>query len=921
MSHADTGARAVPRMGVRARLRSGVGTGGTQPAEAGWTHGVTIEPKEKIQNGKTGRGEDPSPDQVQSPEEREETSESDWSEASSEEEDNLIPDRSGASSRASRPGSRGGSGRHNKKPRRAEITLKRQLFRLLLPTPKELTFLVVFLLVSHVVQKVGSAVAPGEEGPDSAKTNWAGPIPTSAQDHWRDVEAWDCGDPHDVQAVYVAPPEATCAEGSSSGPEQDEEEVEVIVAQRSQSRKVQGYECGLVQTNLAFYCGATDHMTFAHWTSNIELPHRVQVDTCREWWRTKKFEDGKDSMVLSEGTTTRKGYCTHGNTYWSTEVECSHGSFRDYQGNELTGMVNWRQSSVTLKKVDLYLRGDEVIDGDSRRTLDCSSTAGACVGDTRTRFWDVPAATTTQICDLHQVRRVTGVIRKSNGTQTFISRGAGLRLELEEELIECGARVHTTNFPDIVVTRDLDHEPFQRVLPTEEHSKLLYVDAQDAFLDGKAKDSFDAYAGRFQAEQCRQDSLRNKWGYGQMASEQRGGTSSEIVKVGPGTFAQPAGEVWNRFTCRRVVARAKDLDQCYATIPVDLNQDDLELYYRAQGVEVPPPDEREQLFVEPYTHIITPQSTERMCIPKVGGIMFRNVQNRWLKASPNIHLTDPPLNLHKDVKASAPLPPYELTDISEAGLYDPEMKKKIHFWTMFPYLQRELQAKMTEQAYINGYARKGHRGLPGAKDMASGITDPSLLEAMTRWADTVGHLRAASITILIIIIAVAVSHLAAICCRAKGGRQHPAIGRWMHYATILWPSLLHLALRKLQARAKDFWEAAQRHANRERYLRLDNLDNQARQPPVVIHGPAVHGRTLPAVPPATPQDQPTVGPADRGNQSLYPDVREAETHPSLDVSFEQAPGESGSNDQPPDYSNLLQTARNRKHEEQQQTTL
>ena len=744
--------------------------------------------------------------------------------------------------------------------------------------------LVLFILIGALISEVGSVLD------ERNKTIAEAPAPPTAQDHWRDLEAWDCGDPHDAQAVYVAAPEATCAEGTDL-PDQQEEPVEVIIAQRSQTRKVDSYECGLIQSNLAFYCGATDHMTFAHWVSDLETPQRVSLQTCQEWWRTKQFTDTAIMPIrLKEGQTIQQGYCTAGGTYWSSEVECDHGEIVDYKGRRLTSMVNWRQSKITLEKSHLYLRGNTVIDADQRRLLDCSATAGHCVTAGKTRYWEVPAPTSTHICDLHQARRTRGVIRTSNGTKSFIAREAGLRLELKEELIECGARVWTTNFPDLVVTKAVDHKPFQRKLPTEEHSKLLYVDAQDAFLDGKAKDSFDAYAGRFQQEQCRQDTLRNKMGYGQMAAEQRGATAGEIVIVGPGTFAQPAGEVWYRFTCRRVVARAKDLGKCYATMPVDLNEEDLKIYYAAQGLEVPPRGDREQLFLEPHTHIVTPQATERPCVPVFGGVMFQNIHNRWIKASPAVHLAVPPLNLHKDHEASQPLPPYELTNMEEAGLYTPEMKRNIHWWTMFPYLKRELTAGMATQAFETDYGRRGQRGLPHLQNMAAGVVDPSLLEAMTAWVDALGHAKAASITILVILIVIVGGYFGSLCCRAKGGRQHPEIATWMHYFTIVFPSFLHVVLRRLRVRVKDLWDNANRFAlghEEEGYLRMDNLNNQARQEPDVTHGPAAPGvnRALPT----PPQNREDPLPGMAGG-----DPREG-LYPHLDDEGEE----------PPAYSNAL----------------
>ena len=785
---------------------------------------------------------------------------------------------------------------------------------------KEVTVLLLLLLAATLARGVGSVTESS-----SMTDNFADeiPVPNTAQDHWRDMEAWDCGDPHDAQAVYVAAPEATCAEGSNE-PDQLEEPVEVIITQRSQTRKVTSYECGLVQTNLAFYCGATDHMTFAHWVSNIETPQRVALDTCKEWWRTRKFRDTAIQPIdLKVGTTVRSGYCTAGSTWWSSEVECSHGEIVDYKNRRLTSMVNWRQSTITLEKGHLHLKGNTVVDANKQQILDCSATDGYCIVDGRTRYWERPAATSDNICDLHQVRRTRGVIRTVNGTKAFIAREAGLRFELKEELIECGARVWSTNFKDLAVTLAVDHRPFQRKLPVEEHSKLLYVDAQDAFLDSKAKDSFDAYAGRFAQEQCRQDSLRTKMGYGQMAAEQRGATAGEIVVVGPGTFAQPAGEVWYRFTCRRVIARAKDLGKCFATLPVDLNEADLQLYYEAQGLQVPPVGDREQLFLEPHTHIITPESTERPCMPVFGGLMFQNLQRRWIRANPAVHLAIPPLNLHKDTEASQPLPTYELSNMGETGIYTPEMKRDIHWHTMFPYLKRELTAGMARRAFISGYGRKGSRGLPHQSNMAAGVIPPSLLEAMTAWADSLGHAKAASITILVILIILVAVYIGGIFCRAKGGRQHPAMATWMHYATIVFPSFIHVALRALKARVKDVWDNAQRMALRHEadgYLNLENLQNQARRPPQVVNGPAPEvppvvvgtaARVLPTVPRDSEENPYAVGEkhpdqeATGLRQRIYPDVDTVTTQ-----------------DAPPDYSNAAITAAlNRPDRNQQQTEL
>lgn len=716
--------------------------------------------------------------------------------------------------------------------------------------------------------------------------------PAKATDHWRNMKAYDCAAPRGVRAVYVAPPNIACEE-EQERQTHSEQKVEVIVAQRTRYRRVTARECQLRETDLAFYCGTYDHETFITELFRSNVPSRVSPSDCQSWHDTNTYETPRGkAMHLLPNSTRYFAYDVWGDHH--SEGKCTGASFSGGPlGRTYHRTVVSRHASITISQKTLFLRGNMVIDALDRSIPSCRAGSSSCVSGGRTLVWDQPVWSSEGQCSLFQVRRARGAIRTTEeGERIFVSDdGSALRFRLKEELVECGERIYSTEFEDIVVTQKVDHRPFQRQLPIEEHSAVLTSDVQDAFLDGKAEDAFQDYHRRAQASECRRQQKARKMGYGTLAAEQRAAISGDTIMFGDGHFAVAAGEVWHTFVCRPLTVLAADADDCYTGLPVILQRDDLIRFYHDRDETLPLPGQEEQIFLTPHTHLLSRHAAARPCVQAFAPY-YRNAMGRWLQADPACGLADDPAYLHRDFLLEN-LKTYEASDFGAAGLYTSEAKKLMRDFQVTGMVRGDLGTVMASQAIYNGFGTQGHRGFLTPQDAFAGTLPPSLIADLAAYADSIGNLKTLSVCILISILAIVGSWIGSLYCRAQGGRQHPNINRWWQYATVIFPSCLHVVLKRMGERAKDWYDASML-SMQDGYVELQHQAHRQIQNRLVPRLPAAIRRRVVGPMLRAPMARPAAGPTPPGRRGSTSDAGPVRfNNRTGTVQFSDLPGLTG----------------------------
>ena len=630
---------------------------------------------------------------------------------------------------------------------------------------------------------------------------------TPAADHWRNLQGYDCGSPADKKAVYVAPHHAACDDLGVN--DDKEEEVEVVVAQRIHYQRVQAEECKLVTSDLGFYCGTYDHETAVTDLFKDGIHRTVSTTACRKahrtgYYTTEDLQPVKRQVFIN--ATTTWNYDLVGKH--SDGSECIGGYYKPpgATGNyEFNNVVIMRHVSFTMSELTLHIKGKSVIDARTQTLTSCDGGRQDCETKGRTLIWSMPPNTDKGRCMLRTAKKVRGTMRTdAQGQKTFISHEAGFRFRLKEPVYECGSSVFPTEFPDLVVTQVLDNEGINQPLPAEELSSVLYAHVQDAYLDGKSEDAFKSLAGRTRAQECKRQREERKLGFGTLAAEQRAAIDGETIRFGDGLYATASGEVWYTVACKPVTVLAVDRDDCFTGVPVVFSsQEDLMWFYTSRGETPPPPGQEEQLFLLPGSRLVTRQSAVRECAATMAPY-YRNKAGRWLSIDPAVTLVADPKFLHRDPLYDEGYKYEESLGHAGAGLYTQGQRREMMEFQLYRFLQGDMNYVSARQGRANGFGYGSHRRHVTEGDYFPGALPPALVAQVAAYADAIYNLKTFSILIFATVLFMLVSWVGNLYCRAKGGLQHPQITRLWHIATLFCPSCLHIVLRRLGERAKDW---------------------------------------------------------------------------------------------------------------------
>ena len=146
--------------------------------------------------------------------------------------------------------------------------------------------------------------------------------------------------------------------------------------------------------------------------------------------------------------------------------------------------------------------------------------------------------------------------------------------------------------------------------------------------------------------------------------------NADAINPGAGYFA--SGDAYYKFRCRPVQARAIKRSDCYAGLPVCLQEGDLQ---RNNAVRNPSSSDRSKLFLGARTHLLTKIGIRIPCVRQMAPV-FRGEQGQWICASPELSISVTPTVLKvldQDVVATARSGEvWNEFDLEEGGIYKKE---------------------------------------------------------------------------------------------------------------------------------------------------------------------------------------------------------------------------------------------------------
>jgi hypothetical protein len=161
------------------------------------------------------------------------------------------------------------------------------------------------------------------------------------------------------------------------------------------------------------------------------------------------------------------------------------------------------------------------------------------------------------------------------GSTVFVSTDKYmLRLKVVGRPISrCGAIVYQTNYPNFVLTKDMDHPLFQRKLHVSEFSILSYVIMQDEFVNHELMDSVEEVAERFRQERCQSKAVEKNTALARRAAEQGAVVDGQTAHLGAWQLITASREVWYSYHCRKVLVQAvaQPGGSRYTALPVQLS--------------------------------------------------------------------------------------------------------------------------------------------------------------------------------------------------------------------------------------------------------------------------------------------------------------------------------------------------------------
>ena len=465
----------------------------------------------------------------------------------------------------------------------------------------------------------------------------------------RQFIAYDCSSPRGLTVVR-SPDQMDCGK-EITNIEESSQTKKALLLQKLSYIKSTAIQCSLRRSTLPFRCGDHSHATIV--THNIRLSQEIRLtkEECSTYYETNLYETAShpyeggvrytDHLIRMNATNVIN-YHSYGMTYYSSGNTWCYGADDYYEvsgspGRENTNkIVEYTIDELEMREVTTLISTEGVVslfDEEQQLPTDrCSVSAGGCSEQHATWIWNNP--TSSDECLMRKAREievnVTTVV-EADGTvkDLLIDNGRAIYLEKRDPTMDCGQLIYETNHRDLFVTFVTDYPPFHRAVPSSMMRWNIYSDLSDSYLAHFMEQRHMEMTHAVSSAICETEKKMTEKQFSILAARQNAAMSQETIGLGQGQFATASGEAWHLYRCKEIIVTALDLDECYDSLPVRLEQSDREdrmVVERAkqrllvkEGLAEPDelvPLETLQYFREPVTGIITASSgKDDLCAP------------------------------------------------------------------------------------------------------------------------------------------------------------------------------------------------------------------------------------------------------------------------------------------------------------------
>ena len=539
------------------------------------------------------------------------------------------------------------------------------------------------------VRDEGGRVEPPWQEKARRRRAATSPAGEAAELSEKDVIGYDCSQPEALEAV--APRGVAECDGQVEAV--SERNVTYLLLQEAKYHRVQIRSCRHVVSRLAFHCDKDSHATMVPHFSYLHRPREVSREECAHYWRLA--DTGEPLLVQHDAgkEDTNEPLVKNGIARWVQQTvghqfPVPHQQARCYGGvvwewgSKFPGIVatDFHELELLERKATVDEDGTLTLELEERvlkgevGTAECTVHAQHCVAGEHGTFIWAAGNDYRDTCNLYRAREqassgreVTTVDKNGREQVVFVSTDESmLRLVLGPRKERCGAEVRATDYSKLYVTEMAGVKDFQRPISPAEVSILTYANQQDTYLYHALGEFVLKEVNDALKEACLREVEAQEKRFAEVAAATRVRLDGDTAALGNGRFATASGEVWHTYSCREILARAVDKDDCFSALPVQIGKEDEARYWQRRG-ELPPEDVRQlqmmemarrmnytseygnlynstnavQFYLEPVTRRLTTLGVIRPCVAGFEG-RYKNRNGRWIAAHPYVTMADAP---------------------------------------------------------------------------------------------------------------------------------------------------------------------------------------------------------------------------------------------------------------------------------------
>ena len=215
-----------------------------------------------------------------------------------------------------------------------------------------------------------------------------------------------------------------------------------------------------------------------------------------------------------------------------------------------------------------------------------------------------------------------------------------------------------------------------------------------------------------------------------IAAESRATLDGETTHLGDGVYASAAGEIWYRYQCRSVIVKGMELENCYASLPVQLQASDIRRYQdlrenKGAGEGHGASQTHPQFFLEPKTRRITTIGIPIPCTPHFKAA-YRSLTQQWWMVGPRLTRIANPTDISQEYQKLEPDLPADL-DFEEGGIYTAQDVRQMDLFAQTPRKVDDMARGLGAQGY------RGADGHVGPHQLFPEMPDLDYRTSITSW--------------------------------------------------------------------------------------------------------------------------------------------------------------------------------------------